>query len=149
MEVTLMYLTGNDSHLADDLICALSTLFVSFFASEKEEEQHESTLSCSVSQNQAGSSGQGSPDLCPAVNDGPGPVQSGEHTETIRPARKSIITWLARGKDPGDRWRSRDFWLGTVQTARICPARNQFPLGKSAQYSGWRSPALQGLRLTS
>lgn len=36
MEATLMYLTGNDSRLADDLICALSALFVSFFASEKE-----------------------------------------------------------------------------------------------------------------
>ena len=54
MEATLIYLTGNDSHLADDLICALSALFVSFFASEKEENQHEPDPVC---ENQAESLG--------------------------------------------------------------------------------------------
>ena len=36
MESTLMYLTGNDPRLAEDLISAFSALFISFFSAGKE-----------------------------------------------------------------------------------------------------------------
>lgn len=35
MDATLMYLTGNDSRLAEELISALSALFISFFSAKK------------------------------------------------------------------------------------------------------------------
>ena len=38
MEATLMHLTGNDPRLAEELIAALSTLFISFFSAGKEDE---------------------------------------------------------------------------------------------------------------
>lgn len=38
MEAALMYLTGNNSRLAEDLISAFSVLFISFFSAEKEEK---------------------------------------------------------------------------------------------------------------
>ena len=38
MDATLMYLTGNDSRLAEELISALSALFISFFSGKKEDE---------------------------------------------------------------------------------------------------------------
>ena len=38
MDATLMYLTGNDSRLAEELISALSALFISFFSAKKEDE---------------------------------------------------------------------------------------------------------------
>ena len=41
METTLMYLTGNDSRLAQDLISALSILFLSFFSVEMEDEHED------------------------------------------------------------------------------------------------------------
>ena len=40
MEGTLAYLTGNDPRLADDLISALSSLFVAFFSVEMEDKRH-------------------------------------------------------------------------------------------------------------
>ena len=45
MEATLMYLTGNDSRLAQDLISALSALFLSFFSAETEEEHETESIS--------------------------------------------------------------------------------------------------------
>ena len=77
MEATLMYLTGNDSRLAEELISALSALFISFFSAEKEDE-YESEPNYSV-QDTGGTSEPGSTGLCPSVNDGPGTVQPGEH----------------------------------------------------------------------
>ena len=44
MEATLMYLTGNDSRLAQDLISALSTLFISFFSAETEDENETESI---------------------------------------------------------------------------------------------------------
>ena len=69
METTLMYLTGNDSRLAEDLISALSALFISFFSAEKEDENEAEPIS-SV-QIPGGTPEPGSPGLCPPVDDGP------------------------------------------------------------------------------
>ena len=81
METTLMYLTGNDSRLAQDLISALSILFLSFFSVEMEDE-HE-TESINPIQSTDGTSGEGVPGLCPPVNDGSGPLQPGKHPEAV------------------------------------------------------------------
>ena len=91
MEATLMYLTGNDPHLAEDLISALSSLFLSFFLAETEDENE--TEPVNASQSTAGTPEQECPGLCPPVNNGPGPVQPGEHAEAVRPSGKSIISW--------------------------------------------------------
>ena len=93
METTLMYLTGNDSRLAQDLISALSILFLSFFSVEMEDE-HE-TESINPIQSTDGTSGEGVPGLCPPVNDGSGPLQPGKHPEAVCPQRKGIISWMA------------------------------------------------------
>lgn len=93
MESTLMYLTGNDSRLAQDLISALSALFISFFSAETEDENESESIN-SI-QSTGGASEQGSSGLCPPVNDGSGSVQPGEYAETVRPSRKSVIAWLA------------------------------------------------------
>ena len=51
METTLMYLTGNDSRLAKDLISALSALFISFFSAEKEDENEAEPIRPKYGQN--------------------------------------------------------------------------------------------------
>ena len=120
MEATLMYLTGNDSRLAQDLISALSALFLSFFSAETEEE-HE-TESINPSQSTGGTPGQGSPGLCPPVNDGPGPLQPGEHTEAVCPQGKSTVPGLAGRTHPRNRWGPWHIRLWKIQTPRFCPA---------------------------
>lgn len=92
MEATLMYLTGNDPRLAEDLISAFSAL---------------------------------------TVNDGTGTVQPGEHAETVRPSRKSVIAWLAGRTHPRDRRGSRHIRIRTFQTPRLCPARDKRIPGRS------------------
>lgn len=124
-----MYLTGNDSRLAEDLISALSALFISFFSAEKDDENEAEHIT-SV-QSMGGTSEPGSPGLCPLVNDGPGTVQPGEHTETVRPSRKSIIAWLARRTQPRNRWGSRHIRIWTFQTPRLCPAHAKRITGRS------------------
>ena len=101
METTLMYLTGNDSRLAQDLISALSILFLSFFSVEMEDE-HE-TESINPIQSTDGTSGEGVPGLCPPVNDGSGPLQPGKHPEAVCPQRKGIISWMAGRTHPHHR----------------------------------------------
>lgn len=54
MEATLMYLTGNDSRLAEELIPALSSLFISFFSAETEDKNE--TESINAAQSTAGTS---------------------------------------------------------------------------------------------
>ena len=125
METTLMYLTGNDSRLAEDLISALSALFISFFSAEKEAEPITSV------QSPGGTPEPGSPGLCPPVNHVPGTVQPREHAETVRPSRKSIIAWLARRTHPRDRRGSRHIRVRTIQTPRLCPARDKRITGRS------------------
>ena len=129
METTLMYLTGYDSRLAEDLISALSTLFISFFSAEKEDENETEPIT-SV-QSTGGTPEPGSPGLCPPVNHGPGTVQPGEHAETVRPSRKSIIAWLAGRTHPRDRRGSRHIRIRTFQTPRLCPARDKRITGRS------------------
>ena len=129
METTLMYLTGNDSRLAEDLISALSALFISFFSAEKEDENEAEPIS-SV-QSPGGTPEPVSPGLCPPVNHGPGTVQPGEHAETVRPSRKSIIAWLAGRTHPRDRRGSRHIRVRTIQTPRLCPARDKRITGRS------------------
>ena len=51
METTLMYLTGNDSRLAEDLISALSALFIFFFSAEKEDENEAEPIRPKYGQN--------------------------------------------------------------------------------------------------
>ncbi len=129
MEATLMYLTGNDSRLVEDLISALSALFISFFSAEKEDE-NEAEPTNSV-QGTGGTPEPGSPGLCPPVNNGPGTVQPGEHAETVRPPRKSVIAWLAGRTHPRDRRGSWHIRIRTIQTPRICPARDKRIPGRS------------------
>ena len=81
MEATLMYLTGNDSRLAEELISALSALFISFFSAEK-EDAYESGPNYSV-QDTGGTSESGSTGLCPPVNNGPGAIQPREHRDSM------------------------------------------------------------------
>ena len=129
METTLMYLTGNDSRLAEDLISALSALFISFFSAEKEDKNEAEPI------NSVQSTGRtpepGSPGLCPPVDDGPGTVQPGEYTETVRPSRKSVIAWLAGITHPRDRRGSRHIRIRPFQAPRICPARDKRITGRS------------------
>ena len=129
METTLMYLTGNDSRLAEDLISALSALFISFFSAEKEDENEAEPIN-SV-QSTGGTPKPGSPGLCPSVDDGPGTVQPREHTETVRPSRKSVIAWLAGRTHPCDRRGSRHIRIRPFQAPRICPARDKRITGRS------------------
>ena len=129
MEATLMYLTANDSHLAEDLISALSALFISFFSAETEDENE--TGSINAAQSTAGTSEQECTDLCPPVNNGPSPVQPGKHTKAIRTSRKSIITWLAGGGHPRDRRRPRHLRFRAGQTARIRTTCHQRFTGRS------------------
>ena len=118
MEATLMYLTGNDSRLAEELISALSALFISFFSAEKEDE-YESEPNYSV-QDTGGTSESGSAGLCPPVNDGSGTVQPGEHTETVRPSRKSIIAWLGGRTHPHNRRGSGHIRIRPFQETGLC-----------------------------
>ena len=129
MEATLMYLTGNDSRLAEELISALSALFISFFSAEKEDE-YESEPNYSV-QDTGGTSEPGSTGLCPPVNDGPGTVQPGEYTEAIRPSRKGIITWLAGITHTRDRCGSGYIRVRPFQEAKLCPTHDKLILGRS------------------
>ena len=129
METTLMYLTGNDSRLAEDLISALAALFISFFSAERDDKNETEPV------NSVQSTGRtpepGSPGLCPPVNDGPGTVQPGEHTETVRPSRKSVIAWLAGRTHPCDRRGPRHIRIRTFQAPRLCPARDKRIPGRS------------------
>ena len=129
MEATLMYLTGNDSRLAEELISALSALFISFFSAEKEDE-YESEPNYSV-QDTGGTSESGSTGLCPPVNDGPGTVQPREHTETVRPSRKSIIAWLGGRTHPHNRRGSGHIRIRPLQKTGLCPARDKRVTGRS------------------
>ena len=129
MEATLMYLTGNDSRLAEELISALSALFISFFSAEKEDE-YESEPNYSV-QDSGGTSEPGSTGLCPSVNDGPGTVQPGEHTETVCSSRKSIIAWLAGRTHPHNRRGSGHIRIRPLQKTGLCPARDKRVTGRS------------------
>ena len=129
MEATLMYLTGNDSRLAQDLISALSTLFISFFSAETEDENE--TESINPIQSPGGTPEQGGPCLCPPVDDGPSSIQPGEYPETVRPSRKSIIAWMAVRTHPRDRWRSRNIWFRKIQTPWLCPTRDKRIPGRS------------------
>lgn len=61
MEETLMYLTGNDSRLAQYLISALSRLFISFFSAKTEDENEAEPIN--PIQDTGGAPGQGSPCL--------------------------------------------------------------------------------------
>ena len=124
-----MYLTGNDSRLAEELISALSALFISFFSAEK-EETHETESIHSV-QSTGGTPEPGSPGLCPSVNNGPGTVQPGEHTETIRPSRKGIIAWLAGRTHPHNRWGSGYIRVWPFQETGLCPTRDKRIPGRS------------------
>lgn len=128
MAATLMYLTGNDSRLAEELISALSALFISFFSAEK-EETHETESIHSV-QSTGGTPEPGSPGLCPSVNDGPGTVQPGKHTETIRPSRKSIIAWLDGRTHPHNRWGSGHIRIRPLQKTGLCPTRDKRVTGR-------------------
>lgn len=129
MESTLMYLTGNDSRLAQDLILALSALFISFFSAETEDENE--TESINSIQSTGGASEQGSSSLCPPVNDGPSSVQPGEYAETVCPSRKSVIAWLAGRTHSCNRRGSRYIRFRKVQTPRLCPTRNERIPGRS------------------
>ena len=129
METTLMYLTGNDSRLAEDLISALAALFISFFSAERDDKNE--TEPVNPVQSTGRTPEPGSPGLCPPVNDGPGTVQSGEHTETVRPSRKSVIAWLAGRTHPRDRWGPRHIRVRTFQAPRLCPARDKRIPGRS------------------
>ena len=129
MEATLMYLTGNDSRLAQELISALSNLFISFFSAETEGENEAEPIN--PIQSTGGTPGQGSPCLCPPVNDGTGPVQPGEHAETVRPSRKGIIAWLAGRTHPCDRRGSGHIRIRKIQTPGLCPARDERITGRS------------------
>ena len=129
MEATLMYLTGNDSRLAEELISALSALFISFFSAEKEDE-YESEPNYSV-QDTGGTSESGSTGLCPPVNDGPGTVQPREHTETVRPSRKGIIAWLGGRTHPHNRRGSGHIRIRPFQKTGLCPARDKRVTGRS------------------
>lgn len=129
MEAILMYLTGNDSRLAEELISALSALVISFFSVEKEDENEAEPVN-SV-QSADGTPEPGSPDLCPPVDDGPSPVQSGEHTETVRPQGKSFIARLTGRAHPRDRRGSRHIRVWTIQTPRLCPACDKRIPGRS------------------
>lgn len=83
-----MHLTSNDPRLAEELISALSTLFISFFSTGKEDENETEPVNSVQSANRAPEPG--SPGLCPPANNGPSTVQPGEHTETILPQGKSV-----------------------------------------------------------
>ena len=98
METTLAYLVGNDPHLAEDLISILASMVVSFFSVEKEVLNE--SKSEQVTETEAEPSEPGCTDLCPSIDNGAGPVQSGEHTETVRPEGNSNRTWLA-GRNTG------------------------------------------------
>ncbi len=129
METTLMYLTGNDSRLAQDLISALSILFLSFFSVEMEDE-HE-TESINPIQSTDGTSGEGVPGLCPPVNDGSGPLQPGKHPEAVCPQRKGIISWMAGRTHPHHRRGSWHIRLRKIQTPGLCPACDECVTGRS------------------
>ena len=129
MEATLMYLTGNDSRLAEELISALSALFISFFSAEKEDE-YESEPNYSV-QDSGGTSEPGSTGLSPSVNDSPGTLQPGEHTETVCSSRKSIIAWLAGRTHPHNRRGSGHIRIRPLQKTGLCPARDKRVTGRS------------------
>ena len=129
MEATLMHLTGNDSRLAEELISALSTLFISFFTAGKEDE-NEVEPAGSV-QSTGGTPEPGSLGLCPPVNDGPGKVQLGEHPETVCPQGKSVISWLAGRTHPRNRRGSGHLRFRTFQTLGLCPARNKRITGRN------------------
>ena len=129
MEATLMYLTGNDSRLAEELISALSALFISFFSAEKEDE-YESEPNHSV-QDTGGTPKPGSTGLCPSVNDGLGTVQPGEHTETVCSSRKSIIAWLGGRTYPHNRRGSGHIRIRPLQKTGLCPTRDKRVTGRS------------------
>lgn len=129
MEATLMHLTGNDPRLAEELIAALSTLFISFFSAGKEDENEAEPADPVQSTGPAPEPG--SPGLCPPVDDGPGTVQPGEHPEAVRPQGKGIIAWLAGRTHPRDRRGSGHIRFRTFQTPGLCPARNKRITGRS------------------
>ncbi len=128
MEATLMYLTGNDSRLAQDLISALSALVLSFFSAETEEEREAQSISPIQSPDTA--PGQGSPGLCPPVNHGPGPLQPGEHPEAVCTQGTGGISGLARRAHPRDRRGSRHIRLRKIQTPWLYPDGNQCVTGR-------------------
>ena len=129
MEATLMYLTGNDSRLAEELISALSALFISFFLAGK-EDSHEAELFNPI-QDTGGTSEPGSTGLYPPVNDGSGTVQPGEHTETVCPSRKSIIAWLGGRTYPHNRRGSGHIRIRPLQKTGLCPTRDKRVTGLS------------------
>ena len=130
-----MHLTGNDSRLAQDLISALSNLFVSFFSAEMEDTNE--TEPVSPAQSTCRTPKQGSPRLCPPVNDGTGPVQPGEHPAPVRPSRKGVIAWLAGRTHPRDRRGPRHLRIRAFQTPRLCPACDKRVTGRGW---GWTLP---------
>lgn len=127
MEGTLAYLTGNDPRLADDLISALSSLFIAFFSAEMEDERH-GAESEQITESKVEPPEQRRSDLCPPIDDGAGAVQSGEHAETVRPAGESPVSRMAGRKNSGHRRGSWDIRFGPLKAPRLRPTRNpRFP----------------------